>query len=137
MKKLSRLVGEWRIEAVWSQLKLVGQARFEWIEGGAFFAEHWDFKPAELPPAATWIIGSDESGDIYTVLYHDSRGVSRLLHMSVDDNEWKMWRNDPHFAQRLTGKFSRDGNSMQVSLEKCLDGKTWEHDFDIKYTRSS
>ena len=113
-----------------------GHASFEWLEGGAFLVEHWDFKPAELPLGATWIRGSDESTAIFRMLCHDSRGVSRTLKMSMEDGTWKLWRDDPNFAQRLTGKISEDGNTIHVSLEKCTDGKNWEHDFDIIYTRN-
>ncbi len=135
MKRLSSLVGEWDIVALKGELRQAGRARFVWLDEGAFLSEHWDFKPAGLPPEGTWIIGSDESTETYGVLYHDARGVSRILQMSMENDTWKMWRDDPHFAQRLTGIFSQDGNTIQVKLEKSIDGGDWEHDFDLVFTR--
>jgi uncharacterized protein YndB with AHSA1/START domain len=135
LKKLAVLAGDWNVEAIIGEFKQVGRARFEWVEGGAFLKEHWDFAPSELPPAATWIIGSDESSEDYSVLYYDSRSVARVLHMRMKEGTWKLWRDDPKFSQRLTGKFSPDGNTIQVYLEKSFDGKQWVHDFDLKYTR--
>ncbi len=136
LKKLEVLVGEWRVEAIVGEFKQAGRARFEWVEGGAFLKEHWDFAPSELPPAATWIIGSDESSEDFSVLYHDTRSVSRVLHMRMQDGAWTQWRDDPEFSQRFTGKISPDGNTIQVSLEKSFDGKTWVHDFDLVFTRA-
>ncbi len=135
LKKLDVLVGDWRVEAIVGELKQAGHARFEWVEGGAFLKEHWDFSPSELPPAATWIIGSDESSSDFSVLYYDTRSVSRVLHMRIDDNTWSLWRDDPEFSQRFSGKISPDGSSIQVYLEKSFDTKTWVHDFDLVFTR--
>jgi uncharacterized protein YndB with AHSA1/START domain len=135
LKKLAILVGDWNVEAIIGEFRQVGRARFEWVEGGAFLKEHWDFAPSELPPAATWIIGSDESSEDYSVLYYDSRSVARVLHMRMEEGAWKLWRDDPKFSQRFMGKFSPDGNTIQVYLEKSFDGKQWVHDFDLVFTR--
>jgi uncharacterized protein YndB with AHSA1/START domain len=134
LKRLEALVGDWQVEAIVGEFRQVGRARFEWVEGGAFLKEHWGFAPSELPPAATWIIGSDESSEDYSVLYYDTRSVGRVLHMRMEDNTWKIWRDDPEFSQRLTGTINPDGNIIQVYLEKSFDGKTWVHDFDLVYT---
>jgi len=71
------------------------------------------------------------------VLYYDTRKVSRVYEMSFSDGIWKMWRNSPDFSQRFKGKFSDDGNSIVAYWEKSSDGSTWEHDFDVTYTRVS
>ncbi len=135
LEKLSVLVGEWKVEAMWGDSTLIGHARFHWMEGGGYLIEQLDFLPSEMPPAATWIIGSDESSQNYTALYYDTRSVSRVVQMSMQEGIWKTWRNDPEFSQRITGKISQDGNTIQVNLEKSFDGVNWMHDFDIVYTR--
>ncbi len=135
LKKMDRLVGDWKVEAILGEFKQEGCARFEWIEGGAFLREHWDFAPSELPPAGTWIIGSDESSQDYSVLYYDTRSVSRVLHMSMQDGTWMQWRDDPEFSQRLTGKFSQDGDIIHVDVQQSFNGKDWIHDFDLVFTR--
>jgi hypothetical protein len=69
------------------------------------------------------------------MLYSDSRGVARLYQMSLRDGVWKLWRDDPEFAQRFNGTFSEDGRTITGAWEKCRDGKTWEHDFDLIYRK--
>ncbi len=87
-------------------------------------------------PDAIWLIGRDDSTADYTVLYYDSRRVSRVYQMSFSDGVWKMWRESPDFWQRYEGKVSDDGKTITARWEKSKDGATWEHDFDITYTRS-
>jgi hypothetical protein len=50
---------------------------------------------------------------------------------------WKLWRDGEPFSQRFTGRFSEDGNSIAGRWEIAQDGKTWETDFDLTYTRVS
>lgn len=135
LKKLEVLVGEWKMEAVKDEFRLEGQATLEWLEDGAFLLFHSDFNPAELPPAGTMIIGSDESSETYYVLYYDSRTVSRVLQMSYQDGIWKLWRDAPGFSQRFTGRLSANGKSINGYWEKSSDGVNWELDFNLIYTK--
>ena len=135
LERLNVLVGEWKMEATKEQFKLEGHAMFEWLEDGAFLLQRSDFEPAKLPPASTMIIGSDESTETYNILYYDSRGVARMLRMSLKDGIWKIWREAPGFSQRFTSTFSEDGNTITGRWEKSLDGTHWEHDFDLTYTK--
>ncbi len=111
-----------------------GHVTCEWIEDGALLvmrqSEH-----SGNPPSARWTIGRDESDSDYRVLYFDNRGVSRVYEMSLTGGSWKMWRNTPGFSQRFEGRISPDRNIIVSHWEKSFDGVTWEHDFDIKYTR--
>lgn len=107
---------------------------FVWIEGGDFLAMRQGSKPAG-PPYATWIIGRDEADENYRVLYFDDRRVSRVYEMSFTSDGWRLWREAPNFSQRFTGKFSRDRTTITASWEMLRDGRTWEHDFDVRYTK--
>jgi hypothetical protein len=40
------------------------------------------------------------------------------------------------FSQRYTGTFSDDRDTITGRWEICHDGETWEHDFDLNYTRA-
>jgi len=91
-------------------------------------------KPPETPDAM-WLISRDDSTSNYTVLYYDARKVSRVYEMSFSKGTWKIWRNSPGFSQRFEGKISGDGNVITAYWEKSSDGTTWEHDFDVTYTR--
>jgi hypothetical protein len=81
------------------------------------------------------VIGGDESTETYCALYFDSRGVSRIYQMSLNDGVWKMWREAPGFRQRFTGTFSDDGGTIRGYWERSADGSHWEHDFDLTYTK--
>ena len=55
--------------------------------------------------------------------------------MTVADGVWKMWREAPGFNQRYTGKISGDGRTIAGQWEISKDGKSWDVDFDLTYTR--
>jgi hypothetical protein len=61
--------------------------------------------------------------------------------MRVVDGVWTLWRDKPDFspldfAQRYTGTFSDDGQSITGAWEINHDGTTWEHDFDLAYIKT-
>ena len=87
------------------------------------------------PQSSIWVMGRDDSVDTFSVLYFDTRGVSRIYHMSMERGEWKLWRDAPGFSQRYIGTFSEDKNIITARWEKSSDGSNWEHDFDLTYSR--
>jgi len=140
LKQIELLVGDWEMELSNASFlpsssdTVKGQASFEWLEGGAFLIMYMGNKPSETPDAR-WLISRDDSTSNYTVLYYDARKVSRVYEMSFSDDTWKIWRNSPGFSQRFEGEISDDGNLITAYWEKSSDGTTWEHDFDVTYTR--
>jgi hypothetical protein len=140
LKPLEVLAGDWVMELSNASFlpnpsdKLEGYVSFKWLEKGGFLVMRQGDKLAG-PPTASWIIGRDDSQQNYTILYYDSRGVSRKYEMSFRDGIWKIWRESLGFWQRFEGKVNKGGNSISAYWEKSKDGKTWEHDFDISYTR--
>lgn len=113
---------------------MTGHVAIEWFEGGAFLGLSMGNNPSGTPDAF-WLISRDASRSNYVVLYYDARKVSRVYEMSFSEGTWKMWRNSPDFSQRFEGKFSADRNSIKARWEKSSDGSTWEHDFDVTYTK--
>lgn len=87
------------------------------------------------PPAARMIIGREQDEVDYTVLYSDTRGVSRGYRMRFTSGRWRMWRDNPSFAHRFKVSVSDDGSRMTGRWEKAIDGGTWEHDFNLEYSR--
>ena len=81
------------------------------------------------------MIGADEGGDECTALYFDSRDVRRVYRMRVADGHWKMWREAAGFNQRFAGKVRGDGKAIAGQWEMSRDGKNWEVDFDLTYTK--
>lgn len=140
LQPLEILVGNWEMELsnasflANSSDKVRGQIAFEWLEGGAFLVMYMGNKRPSTPDAI-WLISRDESTSNYTVLYYDTRKVSRVYAMSFAEGVWKMWRTSPHFSQRFEGKLSADGTRITAHWEKSSDGVTWEHDFDVTYTK--
>ncbi len=49
--------------------------------------------------------------------------------------EWTLRREGAPFAQRFTGTFGEDGRTITGRWELAEDGKTWQTDFDVIYTR--
>ncbi len=62
--------------------------------------------------------------------------------MTLADNVWRLWRDEEDFSpldfrQRYTGAVSDDGRTITGAWEICHDGETWEHDFDLSYSKIS
>ncbi len=89
------------------------------------------------PSGAVTVIGRDDEAETCSMLYFDTRGVSRIYETSFEDGVWKQWRSAPGFSQRFTGTFSDDGTTITARWEKSSDGTRWDHDFDLTYRRSS
>jgi len=133
------LVGDWRIELTNAAFLDAGAAmsgtmRASWLDG-AFLVLRTSMD-AGGPPASISVIGRNESRDDYEVLYADGRGVSRIYRMTFADGVWTQERADPGFHQRFHGALAADGSRISASWQKSHDdGRTWEHDFDLTYTR--
>jgi hypothetical protein len=141
---LQPLVGEWSIVAMFKDMPPVdlgARVSFEWLTGERFIIQRWEVPIPEAPDGIA-IIGADpESEGNYLQHYFDSRGVARVYKMSFGTGVWRLWRDEPDFspldfAQRYTGTFGDDGQTIAGAWEICHDGKTWEHDFDLTYTKT-
>jgi hypothetical protein len=141
---LAPFVGEWRLLAGFGNQEpadIGARVTFEWLPGERFLTERWTVPVPEAPDGIAIIGPNPKSEGNYLQHYFDSRGVARVYRMSFADKIWKLWRDEPDlspldFAQRFTGTFSDDGKTIAGRWEICHDGKTWEHDFDLTYTRA-
>lgn len=134
LRPLTPLIGEWRVEVPQFPGRH-GRATVEWLHDGTHLRFHT--VAPDPAPTATLIIGRDELGQEFTILYYDNRGVSRVYRMTFADGAWRMWRDAPGFRQRFSGRLGADAASIRGAWEKSTDGSTWEHDFDLLYTRVS
>jgi hypothetical protein len=140
LERLDVLAGKWTVELVFPidpPGRVETQASFEWLDDDHFFLAYRLGTPGSGNPTAHCVIGADGTLDSYTVLYSDSRGVARLYQMSLRDGVWKQWRDDPTFYQRFSATISEDGRTIKGAWENSEDGKTWNHDFDLIYTRAA
>lgn len=136
LARLERLVGTWEVEATWPDGSLGparGEIAFAWHESGAHLVQTVS---VDLPavPDSTSIIGCDGASDAYVLLYADSRGVSRIYRMSLDEHEWMVWRDGVPFGQRFVAHFADDGNTMSGGWEIEESG-VFRPDFAIVYRR--
>ena len=143
LEALEPLVGDWSMAASFEGMPgdAAATVSFEWMPGGRFLIERWEISVPEAPDGIA-IIGADpERQGNYLQHYFDSRGVARVYNMSLEDGVWKLWRDQPDFSpldfsQRFTGNLGEGGNTIAGAWEICRDGKTWEHDFDLTYTKA-
>jgi hypothetical protein len=139
LKDLGIFIGEWQTTGTHPMLPgvtLHGRASFEWLSGGAFLLMRTEAEHPDIPNAVA-VISRDDAAETYTVLYFDERGVARIYQMSLHGSVWKLWRDAPGFAQRFTGTFSEDGNSIDSRGELSRDGSIWQPDLELTYTRSA
>ena len=112
------------------------ETSFEWLEGAQFLIQRWRVDHPAAPDGIA-IIGAGETDESYRQHYFDSRGVARVYEMTLADGVWKLWRVAPDFSQRFTGIFNPAADMISGTWEGSRDGSTWEHDFDLTYTRVS
>ena len=137
LRRLEPLVGEWRLEAAppggepWPG---EGRTTFEWHDSGAHLVQRWTVDTPQAPDGVA-IIGCDAANETYYQLYSDDRGVCRVYEMSIDDGEWRLWREGEPFAQRFGARFEDDGRRISGRWEIAEDGANYTIDFDLSYVR--
>ncbi len=139
VQRLAKLVGTWDTEVRFPQDEAAmkgARVTFEWLEEGHFLVQRSHGQSGDFPQSFT-VMGCDDGVGSFTMLYYDSRGVSRIYQMSLTATEWKLWREAPGFSQRFTGTFSDDGKTIHAAWEKSEDGTQWEVDFHLTYTKTS
>jgi Protein of unknown function (DUF1579) len=138
LQHLDVLVGDWEItldNPLEQGAKVRGRTSFEWLEGGRFLIQR---SRAEDPfPDGITVIGWDDDRGTCVMHYFDSRGVTRLYDVSLEDGVLGIFREarEGDFAQRFTGRLSDDGGSIEGRWERSDDGVEWELDFELVYTK--
>jgi hypothetical protein len=138
LSELGALVGEWTLEAIpaggepWP-----GDARttIEWHDSGAHLVQRSTVELPEAPNTIS-IMGCDAANGTFYQLYSDDRGVCRVYEMSIGGGEWRLWREGKPFAQRFTGRFEEDGDTIVGRWEMSKDGEAYQTDFDLIYRRA-
>ena len=136
LEPFEALVGTWTTEATHRGLPgaaIRGQSTFEWLEGRRFLIWRSHYDHPEVPDAIA-IIGITDGEP--SMRYFDSRGVYRVLAVSLSQGTWRFSREGPDFSQRFTGRFSDDGNTITGQSQISEDGSTWEDDLAIRYRRT-
>jgi hypothetical protein len=147
VERLEAFIGEWSMEAMFPNSPRIdtgghdtgARTVFEWLPGRRFLVQRWEV-PHPAAPDGIAIIGFDRDKETYLQHYFDSRGVARLYEMSFTDGIWKLSRNSAdfsplEFSQRYAGIFSDDRKPIRGSWESSNDGLSWDHDFELNYTK--
>lgn len=137
IEALEPLVGEWLTEVAsppGGGDPVRGRTTFEWLDGGGYLIQRATMDDPVFP-RGVMVIGPTADGERVVQHYFDSRGVARVYEISFDDGVLRLWRDDADFAQRYSGRLSADGSTIEGAWERADDGRTWEHDFDLTYTR--
>ena len=113
-----------------------GTSKFEWLVDGGLLLWRFDWDQPG-PPSAISAISRDDSESPCSMLYADGRGVTRIYRLVVDGGTWRMSRDAPGLSQRMTGSISEDGDTIFMRGEMSRDGRTWEPDLDVTYTRNT
>jgi hypothetical protein len=136
---LAPLIGEWDTVGTHGMIPdttLHGRTSFEWLEPGGLVRMRSSIREAVGIPDGQAVLGSDDELGTYSMLYYDSRGVSRIQGVSLDGDVLRWWRDAPAFSQRYTLTFGADRWTMIGTGELSRDGSTWEQDLDLTYTRA-
>src|SRR5439155_24612771 len=86
------------------------------LEGRRFLDWRSENPPHTVPCAMSVIGGGDTPGS-WPMHYFDERGVLRVYQSSIRSGVWRVWRDEPGFAQRFTGTFSGGGRELHVGTE--------------------
>jgi hypothetical protein len=135
MSGLELLEGDWEFDV---RHEAVGEVRgrhgFHRLYGGPLLESRSTVDHPDFPDSLAVMVPSDDDGG-YDMHWFDSRGKYRVYEMSIEDREWRLFRDNPDpFPQRFIGKISADGNTIDGRWERQEDG-AWEVDFEMTYTR--
>lgn len=152
LRSLGRIVGTWRTEATHPAMPGVvvhGTVDAEWLEGERFLihrarSDHPDFPDSisiigftghDRVHAATGAVPADDREEQLRMHYFDSRGVSRVYEVGIDETSWRIWRDAPGLSQRFTGRWA-DGGDTIVGLWQMNERGEWKDDLAITYRRT-
>ncbi len=138
LEPLEVLLGDWDVELSNAEFLeggavLTGMMTFAWLEPA--FISMGSHVTGGIVPDSISVIGRNDTGAAFTMLYYDDRGVSRVYDMSFDGKEWLLSRNDPGFQQRFAATITEDARTIRGSWERSHESDIWIHDFDVLYTR--
>jgi len=138
LQALAVLVGEWATVGTHPMLPgktFHGHASFTWLESGAFLLFHSHIDEPEIPNGVA-ILGTDDSNpDAGAMLYFDVRNVSREYRWTISSNVWTWSRDELGFSQRMVLTIANDGLRIEAKGQMSRNGKSWEPDLQLPYTR--
>src|SRR5215471_14545190 len=105
LKQLDFFLGEWKSEATVhaapgsSDAKYTSTSYGEWMEGGFFLVEHWEFELDGVKGKELSIKGYDPERRVYTYTAFTSHGDSFYDTGSVDGDIWSWLRDEVRYGK--------------------------------------
>ena len=112
LKSLDKLVGTWKV----SGPDIKGKVTFEWMDGGFFLIQHFDFVHSGHKVKGMEIIGhlqmfgEEPSKDIRSRIY-DTTGNTFEYTYEVNDETLMIWGGEKGSPAYYEGKWSDDSNA--------------------------
>ena len=112
LKSLEKLVGTWNV----SGPDISGQVRYEWLEGGFFLVQHFDFIHSGHEVKGLELIGyekgfgAEPSQDIKSRIY-DNMGNTFEYVYEVNDDTLTIWAGEKGSPACYRGEWRDDGNT--------------------------
>ncbi len=118
LKRLDRLVGTWQV----SGQEIDGQVTFEWLEGGFFFAQHFDLDHNGHKIKGIELIGYGRNWDgtssqDCTSHMFDNEGNAFTYTWDVSEDTLTIWGGERGSPDHYKGKFGDDGNRVTGAWE--------------------
>jgi hypothetical protein len=113
LKGLEKLIGTWKVSG-----GIQGTNTFEWLEGGFFLVQHFDFEHDGRKIKGIEIIGHEQefgaepSAEIKTRVYSFLDGMTLDYVYEIDGNDLTIWAGEKDSPAYMKGKFSEDGNGF-------------------------
>ncbi len=116
LKSLNRLVGTWKVSDLSGKGAINGQVTYEWMEGGFFLMQRFDFEHNGQKIRGIEIIGHEhafgaEPGKETKSRVYDNMGNTLDYVYEVDKDTLTIWGGQKGSPAYFKGKFSDDDNT--------------------------
>ncbi|MGW0004431.1 hypothetical protein [Nocardia grenadensis] len=136
LSAMGRMVGEWNTTTSLYP-DVTGHTVIQWMPDARFLVVRYTVPEPGI--SLVQVVGADDLyQDRLVILQYDQTGEHRIYQGSFDGPLWRVWRDAPGASQRFTGNLDEAGNTMRATWERSdseLDPRSWDHDFDIVFTR--
>jgi hypothetical protein len=139
-ERLEALVGRWRTEGWTRETAEVPAARieavdtYEWLRGRFALLHSVDARVGEERVEGAEIIGWDPARGAYLTQYFGSDGPNAYEASLAEEDGALVWRmRSP--ADRFTGTFSDDGNTITGHWEQLDSKENWQPWMEVTLTR--
>jgi hypothetical protein len=126
LKYFEKLIGTWKLSGA-----IQGTNTFEWMEGGFFLVQHYEFEQEGRRNKGMEIIGHEQpmgaepGAEIKSRIYGFLDGLTQDYVYEINDNDaFTIWMGEKSSPTYCKVKFSDDGNT--IDLEWIFPGGSYK-----------